>query len=256
VRTALIPPKGYEHTADRSDIHLVLPIKDCQNNTAYFNIYKEARHRGHYIILDNGCAEGELVDGNTLLNIAAYIGAHEIVAPDVMGDAAATLEATNEWLDMFSTSVCDYNIMGVLQGNVENDWKYLLRQYVKNDLITAIGIPKVHVSGLQSRARLEIVRFIKHYLPKRFQIHLLGLSGNFPTEIRDLEWPAGVRSMDSTQPYKVAEQQKILTTANAWAKRRPDYFSRQVTVSGNLLDNNIDRFKNWGLFSEGRAPRR
>src|SRR5882757_5645454 len=124
MRAALIPPKGYEDYALNSNIHLVLPLPPLIQNMKYLDVYQRAQRRGDFVILDNGCAEGQLVSGHHLLNVARAIRAHEIVAPDVMGDAAATLTATTNFIFDYQEAR-DYSIMAVLQGETPDERDYL-----------------------------------------------------------------------------------------------------------------------------------
>jgi queuine/archaeosine tRNA-ribosyltransferase len=248
MKAALIPPKGYEHTALESDIHLVLPLPPLRKNMAYIATYAAARLRGDYIILDNGCAEDQLVTGEVLMQFAKRIGAHEIVAPDVMSNAAATLEATNTFLDAFPEAA-DYNIMAVLQGVTQNERSFLLDQFAKTEAITAIGIPKVLSSKYHSKVRLDTVEYILNKYPGRFQIHLLGLNSHFPNEIAITPFK-GVRSMDSAQPYKLAEVGASMNTSNAWATRRIGYFTDKKEVDPRVLAGNIQIFKQWAAQHE------
>lgn len=243
MKAALIPPKGYEHTVLESDIHLVLPLQPLLNNLDYIAAYKAARARGDYIILDNGCAEGQLVDGRTLIDFAHVIGAHEIVAPDVMSSAAATLEWTKNFLDEFPEAA-DYSIMAVLQGETPDEREFLLHQYAKLDAITTIGVPKVIAKRYGGTERFIAVKRIHQLYPQRFKIHLLGLNGNFPTEIFQMPFE-GVRSMDSAQPYKLAEIGHVLSTHRAWADRRDTYFVEKKEVDPRVLAGNIATFLSW-----------
>lgn len=253
MKAALIPSRGYERTALESDIHLVLPLEECVKNRDYVNTYLSAKARGHYIILDNGCAEGRLVEGRELVKFAIEIGAHEIVAPDIMSDGPGTVEATLGWLKEYASIVDDYNIMGVVQGADTSEWKHTLEVFAGTDAITTIGIPKVHVKSHSLRKRYEIVQYVLAMYPKRFKIHLLGLNERFPTEILELPWPKEVRSMDSAQPYKLAEEGLLMTTERAWANRREEYFAQQVPAEAHILNANINTFIAWAKRHERRG---
>jgi hypothetical protein len=246
MRAALIPPKGYEDYALNSNIHLVLPLPPLIQNMKYLDVYQRAQRRGDFVILDNGCAEGQLVAGHHLLNVARAIRAHEIVAPDVMSDAAATLTATTNFIFDYQEAR-DYSIMAVLQGETPDERDYLLHQFAKMDPITTIGVPKVHVKKYGSEVRKDIVRQIHKNYPGRFHVHLLGLNSVFPTEMRDVDFHrvgGNLRSMDSAQPFKVTEERYDLEI-EAWAPRRDDYFTKKKEVEARLLIKNIFTFRSW-----------
>lgn len=252
MKAALIPPKGYESTALQSNIHLVLPLKPLLGNIDYIATYKRAHSRGDYIILDNGCAEGQLVDGRTLLDFAALIGAHEVVAPDIMSNAALTLQATANFLNEFPQA-SDYNIMAVLQGNTKEELEGLLRQFANYDEISTIGVPKVLVrpSSYRSPTRLDVVNMIHDSFPGRFKIHLLGVHKAHPTELFDTPFDRGsIRSVDSAQPYKLAEVGMLMSTKNSWAERRNGYFTKKKEVDPAVLRHNIETFKAWAASHE------
>lgn len=250
MRAALIPPRGYERSALQSYIHLVLPLAPLVSNQDYINTYLEARRRGDYIILDNGCAEGQLVNGDVLLKFAQTIGAHEIVAPDVMGEARRTWWATKTFLNAFDEAH-DYNIMGVMQGNTPYERHQLLERFARFDCISTIGVPKVLVKENGDETRLTEVEFILNEYHDRFKIHLLGLNKAWPQEVFLLPWPREVRSCDSAQPYKLAEIGKLLTLDNAWAPRRIDYFTRVSQTKPRILQANIRTFQEWARKHEG-----
>lgn len=250
MRAALIPPKGYEATALKSDIHLVLPLPPLVDSEEYLDTYKEARRQGHYIILDNGCAEGQLVDGGVLMAFARLIGAHEIVAPDIMNDAGATQKATEAWLAEHEEAH-DYNIMGVVQGTYMKQRMELIKYYADQPCISTLGVPKACITGPDSTERLELVEAILNQYGDRFKIHLLGLSKHFCTEMLTICYPKEVRSMDSAQPYKVTELGRMLVPKHARAARRQGYFSRTKYVMDSLLEHNIDVFKSWAASNEG-----
>lgn len=251
MKAALIPPVGYERTALESDIHLVLPLKPLVSNTRYVATYQDAQARGDYVILDNGCAEGQLVDGDILIDFARKIRAHEIVAPDVMGDAAETLFATSQFLAQHKKEVQDFNVMAVLQGRFMQQRLELLHRFNEMDEITTVGIPKACITEPGSTARLDTVTMVMNEYPNRFKIHLLGLHPKFPTEMLNLEYPEEVRSMDSTQPYKITETNRVMSSNHAWASRRDDYFTVVQPIHPPLLASNIKTFLKWARSNEG-----
>jgi hypothetical protein len=247
MKAALIPPRGLEATALQSDIHLCLPFLSLRRNQEYQRTYVDARKRGDYLILDNGCAEGNLISNNRLMQTAKDMQVHEIVAPDVLGDAAATLTRTMDFLTDWPESH-DYNIMAVAQGVDFDEVMYLIRQFSQLPAITTIGIPKILITKRHDTIRSEVAQAILKRHRNRFKIHLLGLHKLFQTEMLDVEFPSEVRSMDSAQPYKMAEADLTMTALHASEFREPrrfDYFQRPSPVSIKLLDYNIKVFKEW-----------
>jgi hypothetical protein len=253
MKAALIPPYGQEWTALRSTIHLALPIFHTRVNPHYEAYLKEARRRDHFIILDNGCAEDELVDGDLLSDYAGRWRVNEIVLPDAMSDAQHTLELTDQFMTNYGKALhTHYRLMGVLQGGGTGDFLtdgsiQLLEAFSQMGVDT-IGIPKVRVRRDGDTVRLEIAQYIDAAYPGRFKIHLLGLSKAWPAEMYYTSKrynPNSIRSMDSAAPYKLAEAEQFMTVANAWAPRRPDYFTKYRQTRTDLIDDNINIFLDW-----------
>jgi hypothetical protein len=248
VKAALIPSRGYEQHALASDIHLALPLEDTRSNLQYSAYLRTARWRNDYIILDNGVAEGQLVDNDTLMMYGKMIGAHEVVAPDVMSDAEQTLALTKEFMDGLKSWENKPRIMGVLQGNGD-ELEVLLDEFEALGINT-IGIPKVHVKSEGDDVRAKIADMIDFKYPDRFDIHLLGLNKVFPTEMKVIDFPTQIRSMDSAQPFKAAEADAQLSHSTGYHPRRADYFSVEVWTNPTLLHLNIITFKEWAARNE------
>jgi len=249
LRAALIPPMGAEYSALSSDIHLVLPLKECRDNPDYLAAYRHAWRRGDYLILDNGCAEGKIVDNRVLIQFARTINAHEVVAPDVMGDGPLTLRRTVEFV-RYVPEARNYSIMGVLQGENIQQVLRLAEAFAQLPIITAVGIPKILVSTIDHEVRARVAANILKVYGNRFEIHLLGLNRDFQTEMLDVTFPPEIRSMDSAQPYKFTEAGIVMTAVNVTgrgelARRRHDYFSAPRKYDAGLLASNIETFMSW-----------
>jgi hypothetical protein len=253
VKAALIPPAGYEETALASDIHLVLPLPTLVTNQTYIDTYRKAAARGDYIILDNGVAEGDLRPTATIMHMARTVGAHEIVAPDVMGDMSGTRALTRKFLAS-AGNIDDYNVMGVCQGANWPEVHTLIEFFARYPYITTLGIPKVHLArGLT--ARFDIVTKILDRYGSTFKIHLLGAHRNAVAELWKCDFPAQVRSTDSTLPYKFARHFTPLSDALAsddvYFQRWDGYFSHRVDISAMMLNTNISTYKEWARRNEG-----
>lgn len=242
MKAALIAPKGYEHTVLQSDIHLILPFKDTLSNPNYLRTYMDAKDRGDYIILDNGCAEGDLVTNQALAEAAHVFQPDEVVAPDVMGSYTGTRALTHEFLREFEG---DYKIMAVLQGEYWIDLEALLAYYVTEARITTIGIPKVLVKNRGDTMRVRIARHIAATYPDRFDIHLLGASPHFTDELDLLSFSSGIRSTDSALPYKFTYAKQELGFDKAHVKRWPGYFKEEVNLDPELLESNVRTYMRW-----------
>lgn len=251
MRAALIPPRGYEDTALRSDIHLLLPLEETLSNIHYLRYAKQARDRGDYIILDNGAAEGRLVEVQTLLDAARFFDAHEIVGPDILGDYEGTHDLMQFFIRSFRNEVNAgwvaglYKIQGVLQGETHYERRRLLQFYADQPEIRVIGIPKVLVKSEGDDIRAYVANLIMQDYPDRFELHLLGASPFFTNELQVIDYPPGIRSTDSALPYKFSWKGQRLGIDKPHVKRLKTYFSESVPIDVELLDWNIMTYMRW-----------
>lgn len=255
MKAALIPAFGYEETALQSNIHLVLPLPDCVANSNYMETYQYARARGDYIILDNGAAEGNLQSVETIVHYAKIMRAHEVVAPDILGVMHDTKWLVSKFLKKLRElkeveEVPEFKIQAVLQGQDSTErWK-LLEYYARHDEIKVIGIPKVSVQVKGDDVRARIAQTIQYRFPGRFELHLLGASPFFPSELRDIDFPPGIRSTDSALPYKLAAY-GIPMDRPHHVKRWTTYFAEKMNMSDELLKHNLAIYTGWAARHEG-----
>jgi len=247
VKAALIAPKGYEDSVLHSDIHLMLPLPGTLSNSAYLRTYKEAKRRGDYIILDNGVAEGQLVDVDTLLSTAELVGAQEVVAPDVMGNSIGTHKLTQDFLLRSTVELkrMHLKVMGVLQGRTWSDRMSLASYYASQPEITTIGIPKVVVQYRGSTIRAVTAQWLEETFPRRFEIHLLGASEHFVDELKEVHFIGDIRSTDSALPYKFTRARQRLGYDHEHVKRWSTYFTAPENLDQDLLGYNIQTYLRW-----------
>src|SRR4051812_5392932 len=101
MRTALIPPIPELNRFGRGDFHLVLSHL-VGESFDYTQHYAKERDRGAYLVLDNSAHEnthGEAADA--LMRQALAIRAQEVVVPDVLFDAAGTVEAATDAFEVW-----------------------------------------------------------------------------------------------------------------------------------------------------------
>lgn len=130
-----------------------------------------------YKILDNSLIElGGAVDLKRVLVAADYIGADEIILPDVFQNGPATIEAVNkalsELVDMYPNRSWPYKLMAVAQGKDEEEWYRCYKTLMDNPDIDVIGIPKV-LAKMHPQGRPHFVNELCDLTCKPH--HLLGL---------------------------------------------------------------------------------
>jgi hypothetical protein len=256
VKAALIPPIHHLDEFGDGSFHLLLA--HLLTSPRYRAHYKRQRANGAYLVLDNSAHEqGSGQDPATLLKAGFDLDAQEIVVPDVLDDAGATIEfclsAHEEWfengaagdmLDVYSPM-----FMYVPQGNSVADWaeclyslirihEYCARKYsLRRDIV--IGVSKdydVWPGGLRRLIAEYIVpqrNRLEHHGVK-MNVHMLGWSRNL-WNLQDIArlhpW---IRSTDSAKPFVYAiDKIKLLPfvglTPPPYPKRNKNYFSHKMS---------------------------
>jgi hypothetical protein len=251
MRLALIPPRGLEYEALRSSMHLALAQNDWE---AYNGAYKEAGSQGHFIIVDNGAAEGKMVSDHELVWAAQRLGAKEIVVPDVVRCCEETLERMSLFFARASrmVSLGDYRFMGVVQGISMNEIKRCVEFFANNPNVRTIGIPRHLIKTFRSPgARLQIVQHIKEHFSARFQIHFLGTDRTYLRELYHVGKYMGtwVRSVDTSTPFIYALQGAMLPKDPKQSikslERDKNYFTEKHTANAFHLGHNVEVLNAW-----------
>lgn len=127
----------------KSKYHLILSHL-CFTDPSYKKFYIKLKSQDprHFIILDNGANEGEMIKGFDLVNLGTEIGVDEIIAPDKYAEAELTITETNSFIDTWY-SVCKkagIKIMGVPQGNTKEEFLRCYKEFIDNPNISTIGL--------------------------------------------------------------------------------------------------------------------
>jgi len=252
MRAALIPPRGYYNYATRSDIHLVL-AQVC--DPTYVGVYQYDVSADDHIIVDNGAAEGQMVQPDILFEKAYLYGADEIVLPDVLGSADATIDAVDSFMKEYSKLIetAGHSFMGVVQaqGDMGSVIK-CIRHFADIPRIKTLGVPRHLNTESDVWMRDRILTWIRNNgFDKRFRVHLLGTSPIFPSEIlhiaRRHPW---VRSVDSSMPFNYTAA-GVALDATTRVHRPEGYFERNWNLWSELLDKNIKTYMEWARGIEG-----
>lgn len=178
--------------------------------------YSLASKKGHFIIIDNGAAEGQLMDSERLMQIVNYINPDEVVMPDALRDMHKTL------LLLYSSEVLRHvpprKRMMVPQGKGWADWLQCLEYMVGRWDFATIGIPKwiedeLPGGRLRALAAIEDAGFHRKY-----HVHLLGLA-KLPQEEGSVLGTKYIRSLDTGLPIALAQIDKTIRAA----ERRRSY---------------------------------
>jgi hypothetical protein len=255
MRPALIPPKGLYGTTVASDIHLCLAQIDDPD---YWTHYTR-RPETDYLIMDNGAAEGKMVGDEFLLDRADVMKADEVVMPDVMEDAEATIERAHDfmltyhkWIGGRSDMPQWFKFMGVVQSQGDMGGIMRLDAFKTMPYVTTIGIPR-HLVRHDRYFRYQILSHIRGMeLDKRFEVHLLGTDPYVPYEISYIQEVHGwTRSVDTSMPYNWTIAGEPLAGGVVGIKRPDGYFEKDHSwVDRELLRENINRYMRWARGTE------
>jgi len=244
-RTALIAPIPHlEEFATNTNIddstHLVLAHL-LSESYEYFTHYQAQADTG-YIIVDNSSHELGIssVNAGDLLNLAKGLGAAEIVLPDVLFDAEATIKQTSNALhELKSVDLGRVRFMLVPQGQNPKEWADCLYKLVRLHLelypgqTYAIGIAHKLCSwhGNVRHLMYKYMQPIRNWRENTlFYVHLLGWQRDYwrlGETIRKAAWE--IRSTDSAKPFVYALNNiKLNGMPMEYPTRPEDYFYRTL----------------------------
>lgn len=250
MQVALIPP--VRHLVDTQQTHMQLILPHMLQNTEYKNWYNNLRaiSSSQYFILDNGAAEGVIINPDHYLDIALSGLVDEIALPDVLYDRVTTVQKCHKFINKYGQQLISSQIgIGyVAQGNSEEDALKGIEEVVTHwgNVITVIYIPRLLVKRFTLTARLNLASKIYERWPN-IQIHFFGLNQIWPGEIADAAKLSIVRSVDTSMPYQFAYEKAFMSSLpriGALVITRPkNYFD--LMLDGHVVQNNITRLFSW-----------
>jgi len=201
MKYALItPPRGFALLkAYGFGYHFVLP--QYLNDSFYKMFYQTLHYQGHFLLMDNGAAElGEGIPDADLVKAAEEIGADEIVMPDVLDNARATLERTYAAHQLFpkhKRAMCP-------QGSTWDEWEYCATVMLNMGCATLCVAKRYE---LLPGGRLKALSIIEqNHWHRDHHIHLLGCSKN-PLHEADVAFKRApwIRGIDTAAPVAYAQ---------------------------------------------------
>lgn len=247
MKLALIPPKGLERFALRSKLQLTLAQI---HRGPYQDVYKEARDRGDFIILDNGANEGVPVGDGLLMQMAQMYRATEVVVPDVLRDRGKTLQRARRFFQNMiemGYPTKPYRFMGVAQGQTLEEVQSCIEAYSHIRHIRTIGIPRHLITTLdEETARIRLAKFVFRHFEKRFKIHFLGTN---PQWLEEIAYAAHqvpfVRSVDTSAAFVYAIDGKKIEAGCPAITRQIGYFENGWNINPSILEDNIQTLRRW-----------
>lgn len=213
----ICPVRFLQRFATQSDFHLVLPHLYAQY-PEYVDFYRERIKLGDFVVQDNSIFElGTSLTGEILYEFALDLGVSEMVAPEVLGNADASLNVLLEFLDFMSQQEHKIPVQAVIQGQSFDE---LIAQFFRYNLLTevsTIGLPFdleyqvpefSFVRSLTLRrvlSRWKLVDTINNIAVAKGitlkPVHLMGLSDGIELQkyaIKKFPW---IRSNDSSSAF-------------------------------------------------------
>jgi len=224
-----------------NDYHLVLPHL-MEEGSPYDEFYtKEAT--GHKI-LDNGIAEAVHVEHQELLRIASRLEADEVVAPDVMGDRPATVEAVRAFRT-HALSHPEFDYIGVIQGKSYSDLAAMLAFYIQEEWISVIAVPRVLCHTVHKDIRFNFVNAFAGDITNRFKaVHFLGAASSNPKEVLQLR-DTIARGMDTSFPSVMGLDKRLIETDHG-VSRGEGFFEAQPNPPQLMcIEHNINSYVEW-----------
>lgn len=180
----IAPPQCFKVLeAIKQDYHLCLAQR-LVDDLAYLEWHEKLDKKNHFVIVDNGAAEGEMFDFDQVVGWAKRIGAAEVVMPDVLKRASDTLHM---WMSTAPWELLEPKMrMIVPQGNGWAEWIDCAEKMYdimrREGGFTSWGLPK-HLERL-SGGRAWAVGWLKSRgLLDDHEVHMLGAWGSPVNEI-------------------------------------------------------------------------
>jgi hypothetical protein len=165
----------------------------------YRRYYMEQKRQGRTVYLDNSAFElGRSAPLDLLKSIMSRLKPDVVVAPDVRGECMETVEHTIAFINdedvQHILSTQGIEVMAVLQGKSEANFLFALDTFLKEPLITKIGI---------SYGWIDRLSFLERHRDKFIKpVHILGLPRLF--EVIGLNKLPFVESLDTSLPINSA----------------------------------------------------
>jgi hypothetical protein len=256
---ALIPPYTFTDDMQARSLQMLLPT--CLRSHHRIGYEEVLRHRRRsHVILDNGIFEEDKpFETSELLSLAVEFGVDEVVMPDIPNNGHQTFEAVQTFLCDLATFTSehpdalksDLTLMAVVQGTTFNEITSTIDCLdTATPAGTVLGFPRRLTQG-NIQLRIGAMEYVVAKYGKRFPLHMLGLSREWPGEFlrATRQFGSHLRGLDTDAPYVWAFNQGTLQ--NLWSadnERPRDYFMQIASrFNRHLVDYNIYVLTAWSM---------
>ncbi|KKM63680.1 hypothetical protein LCGC14_1509010 [marine sediment metagenome] len=223
MRLAFISSPHFLELCQHGDIEMCLaPLalrSKYPQHEEYLAYYKLASANGRFVIMDNGAAEKDQVDSESLMYLMLDIKPSLVVAPDVIHDSEQTLALVSAFLDTSRDTRKQLEADGVgkvlaaPQGKTEEEYIECAKALAAMPEVAVLGLSKFSVAscfggekGPLVVARSRAADRLAEFTDKPF--HLLGADFTLPWELARYagDWHPNVVSNDSSFAYWYARE--------------------------------------------------
>jgi len=207
--------------------HMILP--HLLKNKDYASFYSQVEG---FKILDNGAAEREDTNLETLLVWAKRLAVDEVVMPDEYDNTWMTCQL----LDRYKVFFSDIPFMVVLHAKDWSEFEYVLAHAIRHGA-SSVGLPRVMCIHLGADARVTGARIVRQFTD--MPIHALGSTLHLD-EAKELAHLGLVRGIDTSAPVVQGLADRGID--EAYALRGTDFFRQQPNRQAEV---NLDKFRSW-----------
>lgn len=248
MKVAFIPPKGLESHMIKGDMVMGLAqLATAHDDVAfeYVRIIQELSANRRFVIVDNGANENVQMSYESLEQRATYLGASELVMPDVLGDANMTFLAVAHYLKCRKSAFPSY--MGVVHGVNVEELRRLVNSYSNMYEVTTLGLPRLLLKTVNLSARIDLANWVQTEYAGRFDIHLLGASSLWVREpYYVMRYAPHIRSIDTSLPYNYGLKGINIADTVEPINRPANYFTEMHEATGRTtIFDNEEVYKSW-----------
>ena len=176
----------------------------------YCNFYAEQVKKGAFVLLDNGCAEGDQMTLDVMWSVIEKINPSEVILNDCLGNGAETIRRSLNSLDFYKEKGYKGQFLFVPQGKDIYEWIHCYELMDKSSIST-IGVSKFATSlWNQSQAR----HFCCSYINDEYPVHLLGCHENINEVAKISKDFSNIRSNDTAIAYIYAQANQKINEGN------------------------------------------
>ncbi len=255
MRLALIPPVCMLHHTVKQELQMLIPVG--LDYETYRRHYKYLGNSSSFhVILDNGMFEGNILDDQNLLELAAEYKVSEIVMPDVKDDPVETIERQDAFLCHFDRwyqrqpiRAPFIKLMAVVQGTDLGSRMDYIKFVGESDRTNiTLGFPRRMTEDYEENDRLITMQWVVQEYHDQFPLHMLGLSRSNPIELRSVARELGpfVRGVDTSAPFVWAAEGGHLDCQDDIVERQAGYMLLEpAQLPGSLVRHNIGILERW-----------